>query len=56
MSTDGRHFKVVHLQNDKTMYNVSLSSMWALPDALQRSTLVTVDNVMTVLPPIPGLQ
>ena len=56
VSTDGRHFKVVHLQNDKTMYNVSLSSMWALPDALQRSTLVTVDNVMTVLPPIPGLQ
>lgn len=56
VSTDGRHFKVVHLQNDKTMYNVSLSSMWALPDALQRSLFVTVDNVMTVLPPIPGLQ
>ena len=54
VSTDGRHFKVVHLQNDPYNYAGSLSSIWALNIA-DPTELFYLDNVHTVLPPIPGV-
>ena len=54
VSTDGRHFKVVHLQNDPYNYAGSLLSIWALNIA-DPTELFYLDNVHTVLPPIPGV-
>ena len=53
-STDGRHFKVVHLLTLPNDYKGSISALWCNSGIFERISSFYLDNTLTVLEPIPG--
>ena len=49
-STDGRHFRVIHMQTEKGLYSQNISSTWAIPASADRVKGFYIDNVPTPLP------
>ena len=53
IATDGRRFTIVHLQNDKMMYNGMMQAQWALNYSYDNKDFY-LDNQQRIMPPIPG--
>ena len=49
-STDGRTFKVVHLQNDARLYKTGLATLWSIPYSIERKASVYLDGKLYELP------
>jgi hypothetical protein len=49
-STDGRHFRVVHMQTEDALYKQNISSTWAISASADRVKSFYIDNVPTPLP------
>jgi hypothetical protein len=49
-STDGRHFRVIHMQTEKGLYSQNISSTWAISASADRVKSFYIDNVPTPLP------
>ena len=56
VSTDGRRFTIVHLQNDPMAYNGMMQAGWALNYSSTCSKLFYLDNQLYALPAVPGLE
>ena len=56
VSKDGRKLTVVHLQNQKLLYELHHHALWSAMYMSGRSSLITIDNVTTRVPDIAGLE